>query len=238
MTSYVWEGRWLPTRDEPRGFDCADSWRHDHGRARGLELHRERFAAGAGPLPAGMWDSALELLDASSDLFPRISVFDGRFRFDIRPAPPARQTTDLTLAAAPDPRTAPLIKGPDLVRLAEHRRAHAIAGTDDIVLGDFAETTTGTLVGWVGDTLVLADATRLPSTTEALVAERAKALGHDITGGVLDPANPMWFLNALHGISPVRRVVSPTATIVLPRHPGEDEWRRWWRGELGPEPQF
>ena len=89
-----------------------------------------RFAAGAGPLPAGMWESALALLDASSDLFPRISVCEERFRLDIRPAPPVRETTDLTLVSATDPRTMPLLKGPDLMRLAEHRRAHAIAGTD------------------------------------------------------------------------------------------------------------
>ena len=76
MTSYVWQGRWVPASDTPQGFDCADSWRHEYGRARGLELHRMRFAAGAGPLPAGMWESALALLDASSDLFPRISVYE------------------------------------------------------------------------------------------------------------------------------------------------------------------
>ncbi|MBA4504302.1 aminotransferase class IV [Corynebacterium sanguinis] len=229
MTSYVWQGRWVPTRDTPQGFDCADSWRHEYGRARGLELHRMRFAAGAGPLPAGMWENALALLDASSDLFPRISVYEERFRLDIRPAPPVRETTDLTLVSAPDPRTMPLLKGPDLMRLAEHRRAHAIAGTDDVILGDFAETTTGTLVGWNGRTLVLPEATRLPSTTEALVVERGKKLGCDVAHGVLDPAKPMWFLNALHGISPVRRIVSHTAVVLLPRSPGESEWRSWWR---------
>lgn len=238
MTAYQWEGRWIATRDAAAGFDCADSWRHVYGRAHGLELHRLRFAAGAGPLPDGLWESALALLDTTADLFPRISVLNGAFRFDIRPAPPVRATTTLTLTDAPDPRTTPLIKGPDLERLAEHKRMYATAGTDDVIVGHFAETTTGALVGWTGDRLVVPEATHLPSTTLALVVARARTLGIHVDHRTLNPNEPMWFLNALHGVSPVRRIVAPNREFTPPHHPGEDDWQHWWLTGHNPEENY
>lgn len=228
MTSYIWQDRWVPTDQPPPGFDCADSWRHYRGRAPGVELHRNRFASCAGTVPEGLWESALSLLDASEDLFPRVSVYQGEFRFDIRPAPPARATTDLTLAVASDPRTAPLVKGPDLGRLAEHRRRYAARGTDDVILGDFAETTTGALVGWRGNTLVVPEQIHLPSVTQELVQQRALEMGLPVTRGRIDPGAPVWFLNSLHGVSPVRRVATPDGVVTPPHHPAEEEWRRWW----------
>ena len=188
-----------------------------------------------------MWEGALDLLDPTLELFPRISVCEGEFRFDIRPAPDVRMTTDLTVCDAPDPRTSPLIKGPDLHRLLEHKRSFAAAGTDDVVLGDFAETTTGALVGWNGPTLVVPAAVHLPSTTEALVVERARSAGARVVRGQLTMNRPIWFLNALHGISPVRQIVRCTRgdekaagaadVFQLPRRWDEDEWRRWWWNE-------
>lgn len=232
MNSYVWDNGWVPTHHPPAGFDCADSWRHSYGHARGLALHKQRFIRGVGALPPGLWEGAISLLDASEDLFPRISVHKGEFRFDIRPAPPARTTTDLTLTDAPDPRMVPLTKGPDLNRLAEHRRRYALPGTDDVIVGDFAETTTGALLGCDGDTLVIPTTVHLPSITQTLVTQRALETGLRVVTGTLDPTSPVWFLNALHGVSPVRRIVTLDEEISLPRHLGEAQWRNWWWSAL------
>ncbi|WKD57416.1 hypothetical protein CAPI_04290 [Corynebacterium capitovis DSM 44611] len=224
VTVYTWAGRWVPSPHGPRIIDRAESWRHAHGRARFLELHMERF----GPAPPGLWDEALSLLDAPADLFPRLARAQGRFYLEVRPAPARRERTRLALVDAPDPRRSPTVKGPDLARLAAHRQRHLPAGTDDVVLGTFAETTTGALVGWRGTTLVTPRALHLPSTTQKAVVARARSLGHPVIEGELDPCEPLWFCNALHGISPVSTIVSAGDLLSTPRFGGEGEWVGWW----------
>src|SRR5699024_12378539 len=38
-------------------------------------------------------------------------------------------------------------------------------------------------------------------------------------------AGPVWFLNALHGISPVTQIHVGDEVLAPPRHPRENEWR-------------
>lgn len=222
----------LPPGQEPNGpLRRAESWLNRGVAPRACPLHVSRF----GEAPDGMWPAAIELLThiyEGTPNFPRIARFGNDFYLHIRPAPPLRDHTVLTwldTSDVPDPRTHPLVKGPDLAALAEFRARHLLPDTDDVIIGDFAETTTGALVGWDGDTLVLPKAVHLPSTTQQLVARRAESLGIRVIEGTLRPDQPLWFLNAVQGISPVSAVnQSDGGVIPVPVYHGASEWRVWW----------
>lgn len=237
MRRYAWRGDFVEC-DVPDGpLDVADSWRHLNGRTNGLAQHLERFARFAGQLPAGFVDALMPLL-RDGELFPRIALSQGLLLLDVRPAPPPRPTTSLTYAPAPDPRTRPEVKGPNFAAFAAYRSRYQVEGTDDTVIvdrhGSMLETTTGALVMWDGNTLCLPDGVWLPSVTLHQVVARAERLGIRVERRRLKPelaaANPLWFLNSLHGISPVRELHDGDTVITPPAHPCFDEWRDWWWG--------
>ncbi|EFQ80739.1 MULTISPECIES: aminotransferase [Corynebacterium] len=241
MSTYLWhEGSFIPSQPHPGPFDVADSWRmlaDAHSNA--LPLHLQRFESVAGPLPAGFVPAMLQLM-GPGDLFPRISLAGGQLRLDIRPAPPARPVTRVTYVQAPDPRMQPLVKGPDFPALARYRNKHQADGTDDTAIvdasGAMVETTTGALVAWDGETLILPTGQALPSITLRQVIRRAADLGiHTETRPItaeLAAECPLWFLNSLHGISPVSELHAPTGTGVIypPRSPHTTAWQHWWWG--------
>ena len=242
MRRYSWHGAFVP-RDVPDGpLDVADSWRHSSGRTNGLDLHLQRFARAAGPLPDGFVEKLMPLL-SEGELFPRIALSQGCLLLDVRSAPPPRPTTSLTFAQAPDPRTQPEVKGPDFAAFRAYRSRYQVAGTDDTVISDkhgaMLETTTGALVMWDGDTLCLPDGVWLPSVTLHQVVSRAERLGMRIERRRLYPSaaaeHPLWFLNSLHGISPVSELHVGGAMITPPAHPCVDEWRDWWWGGFSVE---
>lgn len=237
MSTYLWhEGGLIPSQPHPGPFDVADSWRMlGDAHSSALRLHLRRFESVAGPLPAGFVPAMLQRF-APGDLFPRISLAAGQLRLDIRPAPPARPVTRLTYAQAPDPRSQPLVKGPDFPALARYRTDYQVDGTDDTAIvdssGAMVETTTGALVAWDGETLVLPTGTALPSITLHQVTRRAAALGIRTETRPLTPELaaecPVWFLNSLHGISPVTELHTPTGIIYPPRSPHTSAWQKWW----------
>ncbi|RUQ14515.1 aminotransferase [Corynebacterium genitalium] len=237
MRRYAWRGDFVEC-DVPDGpLDVADSWRHSNGRTNGLHLHLERFAQSAGPLPDGFVDKLMPLL-RDGELFPRIALSQGLLLLDVRPAPPPRSSTTLTYTQAPDPRTQPEVKGPDFTAFHAYRSRYQVEGTDDTVIvdrhGAMLETTTGALVMWDGDTLCVPDGVWLPSITLHQVVSRAERLGIRIERRRLTPElaaeRPLWFLNSLHGISPVRELHVGDTVITSPAHPCFDEWRDWWWG--------
>ena len=237
MRRYAWRGDFVEC-DVPDGpLDVADSWRHSSGRTNGLSLHLERFARSAGPLPEGFVDKLMPLL-RDDELFPRIALSQGRLLLDVRPAPPPRPTTSLTYVRAPDPRTQPTVKGPDFAAFHAYRSRHQVAGTDDAVIvdthGAMVETTTGALVMWDGDALCVSDGVRLPSVTLHQVVARTETLGLPVVRRRLTPelaaAHPLWFLNSLHGISPVSELHVGDEVITPSAHPAAGEWRDWWWG--------
>ena len=237
MRRYAWRGDFVEC-DVPDGpLDVADSWRHSNGRANGLHLHLERFARSAGPLPDGFVDKLMPLL-RDGELFPRIALSQGLLLLDVRPAPPPRSSTTLTYTQAPDPRTRPEVKGPDFAAFHAYRSRYQVEGTDDTVIvdrhGAMLETTTGALVMWDGDTLCVPDGVWLPSITLRQVVSRAERLGIRIERRRLTPElaaeRPLWFLNSLHGISPVRELHVGDTVITSPAHPCFDDWRDWWWG--------
>jgi len=237
MSTYLWhEGSFIPSQPHPGPFDVADSWRMlGDAHSNALPLHLQRFESVAGPLPAGFVPAMLQLM-GPGDLFPRISLAAEQLRLDIRPAPLARPVTRLTYAQAPDPRSQPLVKGPDFPALARYRAEYQDDGADDTVIvdssGAMVETTTGALVAWDGETLVLPTGTALPSITLHQVTRRAAALGIRTETRPLTlelaTACPLWFLNSLHGISPVTELYTPTGIIYPPCNPHTATWQQWW----------
>lgn len=237
MSTYLWhESSFIPSQAHPGPFDVADSWRMlGDAHSNALRLHLRRFESVAGPLPAGFVPAMLQLV-GPGDLFPRISLAGGHLRLDIRPAPPARRTTRLTYVQAPDPRTQPLVKGPDFPALAGFRAEYQADGTDDTAIvdasGAMVETTTGALVAWDGETLILPAGLALPSITLHQVTQRAAALGIRTETRPLTPelatACPLWFLNSLHGISPVTELYTPTGIVYPPCNPHTATWEQWW----------
>ena len=239
MSTYLWhEGSFVPSQAHTGPFDVADSWRMlGDAHSNALPLHFRRFESVAGPLPAGFVPAMLQRF-APGDLFPRISLAAEQLRLDIRPAPPARPVTRLTYAQAPDPRSQPLVKGPDFPALARYRAEFQDDGADDTVIvdssGAMVETTTGALVAWDGETLILPTGQSLPSITLRQVARRAADLGMRTETRPITPELaaecPLWFLNSLHGISPVSELHAPTGVIHPPHSPHTTGWQHWWWG--------
>lgn len=237
MRRYTWRGDFVGCDVSNIPLDVADSWRHSNGHTNGLGLHLERFARSAGPLPDGFVDAMLPLL-SEGELFPRIALSSGLLLLDVRPAPSPRPTTSLTYTQAPDPRTQPEVKGPDFGSLRTYRDRYQVAGTDDTVVvdkhGAMLETTTGALVMWDGDTLCIPDGVWLPSVTLHQVVARAEKLDMRVERRQLKPElaakHPLWFLNSLHGISPVSELHVGGDVITPPVHPSFNEWRDWWWG--------
>ncbi|WKS55401.1 aminotransferase class IV [Corynebacterium accolens] len=236
MSSYIWrDGAFIPCTPPSTPCTVADSWQHSQGRTHGLHLHLERFESAAGTLPTGFVPAMLELL-SGGELFPRIALIAGELYLDIRPAPAPRTNTRLTYTLAPDPRVQPLVKGPDLPALAAYRSQYQVSGTDDTAIvdahGAIAETTTGALIAWDGDTLLLPTGVRLPSVTLRQVLDRCNDLGISTAQRPLTPALaaecPLWFINSLHGISPVSSLHTPHGTITPPPHPEAASWQNWW----------
>ncbi len=242
MRKYAWHGAFVPRDFLDGPIDVADSWRHSSGSTNGLSLHIERFTRTAGPLPAGFVDAMLPLL-SEGELFPRIALSSGLLLLDVRPAPSPRPTTSLTYTQAPDPRTQPEVKGPDFGAFRAYRSRYQVEGTDDTVVvdkhGAMLETTTGALVMWDRDTLCIPDGVWLPSVTLHQVVARAEKLDMRVERRQLKPElaakHPLWFLNSLHGISPVSELHVGGDVITPPVHPSFNEWRDWWWGSFTTE---
>lgn len=236
-----------------------DSWRHRFGKSFGLGQHAARFNAAVAAVGVelseqqlhDLWQRVNALLsspeNSSRELFPRISLLEfscgsHHIGFEVRPAPAVRETTTLAYNAGEDFREAPLLKGPDLPLFAELKAS--IAGdADDVIISDAdgacLETTTGALALWKDNVLVLSNRLdkQLPSVTLYQVFQHARELGQKIEFAPIFPADlntgTVWFLNALHGISPVTQIHVENTVISPPRHPRESEWISWWWAQFG-----
>lgn len=197
----------------------ADSWRVVDGRARGLERHRDRFLrsvaaiAGAPTDAEAAVDAALDALPRSGDWFPRLELRERgggtALELRLRPTPPT--ATEVVVATAPhDPRTQPLVKGPDLDALQALRVAVQPHGAGEAVIvdaqGRIVEGAYSALLWWRGETLVQpAEAlARIPSVTAALVREAARDEGVPMASENAEPdalaGCELWVLSALHGL--------------------------------------
>jgi branched-subunit amino acid aminotransferase/4-amino-4-deoxychorismate lyase len=218
----------------------ADSWRVVDGRVRGLDRHRERFLAATGTHRTDgdvFWRDVVAALPRTGDWFPRVEL---RHRADgtqlglrLRPTPPT--STDVVVATAPhDPRTQPLVKGPDLDALQALRVAVQPSGAGEAIIvdarGAIIEGAYSGLLWWRGETLVRPrDAVpRIPSVTVQLVLEAARADGVELAEAEALPAElegcELWVLSALHGLRAASRWVDGP-TLARPHH--AERGRRW-----------
>jgi branched-subunit amino acid aminotransferase/4-amino-4-deoxychorismate lyase len=200
----------------------ADSWRVVEGQAVGLGHHLKRFRSSVAKVAAeesgrvdGFIHAAVDLIPTTGEWFPRIECVVTRhghlFRFYHREAP-ERLTTATLATATHDPRTKPLVKGPDLDALMALRREVAPTGANEAVIltpdGFIAEGAYSSLIVWPpGLTemwVVDADVPRIPSVTEEVVTDIARRVGIPVLGKKMRPKDldqhVVWVVSALHGI--------------------------------------
>jgi para-aminobenzoate synthetase len=221
-----------------------DSWLVDDGKVLAFDAHVRRFAAACRDF-FGIGEERVEdfmraaatRVPARGRWFPRaeIAVHGGMpgLQFRIRPAPPRGETVRLWIAARPDGRKHPDVKGPDLDWLAAQRQAAVAAGADEAVLvspdGHVLEGATTSILWWRGDTLCAPpeDGSILPGTTRAVLLDAARSCGVRV---IVEKATPaaldgleVWAVNALHGIRPV------TAWVNAAVSPGRATRATRWR---------
>jgi hypothetical protein len=230
----------------------ADSWRVIDAEVRGLPLHRTRFLAGvdsyrnvADPLSsaaslnnaAAFFDHATAALPPTGDWFPRVELRTSahsdtgtgtgpQFTLLVRPTPPIFDEVDV--ATAPyDPRTHPLVKGPNLDALMALRAAVAPSGAGEAIIVDthgvIVEGAYSGLLWWRGETLVQAASglPRIPSVTVDLLIAAARANGVPVVDEHARPADlagcELWVLSALHGLRVARHWIDGPE-LAEPRH--------------------
>ncbi len=220
----LWTQGALEPRDDcdvvPATVLAADSWLVEAGAVRGLELHRERFAAAVPPdvvAPSELerfWAAAVARLPRTGAWFPRVELREQRsapqLLLRMRAAPELRRSVVLATHRGPDPRTTPRVKGPDLEAMLRLRTAAQADGADEAVIldadGFVAEGTTTSLVWWRGDALCAVDRAipRIASVTERTVLTLAAVLGVEVLEERVRPeeldGREVWALSALHGI--------------------------------------
>ena len=200
----------------------ADSWRVVEGHVVGLDHHLERFrrsvervAPEAVSSLEGFIHAALSHIPPAGEWFPKIECVaisnSHVFRFHHRVAPEAL-TTAVLATASHDPRTSPLVKGPDLDALMALRRDVAPAGATEAVIlspeGFIAEGAYSSIIVWppgAENMWVVADGIpRIPSVTEGMVNGIARSHNIPVLGKKMRPeeldGHAVWVVSALHGI--------------------------------------
>jgi branched-subunit amino acid aminotransferase/4-amino-4-deoxychorismate lyase len=224
VASFRWTGTALAALDPADRTDpaieVADSWLVTDGAALALPLHHDRFLSSiatrgfALPAAEGFWDAAVAAIPRSGDWFPRVELQsqngEHQLVFLLREAPKRERSIVLVSHDGADPRTAPLIKGPDLDALLELRAAAQQRGAGDAVLlspgGSVVDGATTALLWWRGDTLCLPapELDRVDSVTAKSILALAAALGVDVYHEDVAPTEldglEIWAVNALHGI--------------------------------------
>jgi branched-subunit amino acid aminotransferase/4-amino-4-deoxychorismate lyase len=195
----------------------ADSFLVANGKVRGLELHRERFVrscADAGVDASRFWDEQVGRLPGFGRWFPRFELrTSGELTVQLRPAPPIGGRVRVAVHHGADPRTMPLVKGPDLELLGKLKESAAHRADEILLLdsdGAVLEAAYSAVAWWEDDTLCFPPSDRplLPSVTAQLLRRIATAQGvpvseHPISPTDLQNTDEAWLVNALHGIRPI-----------------------------------
>jgi len=193
----------------------ADSWLVTDGAALAIGLHKDRFLE---QVPAELdgaafWDAAIAAIPTEGDWFPRVELQDRSgaplFVFRLRTAPERGRSAVVATWRGDDPRTTPLVKGPDLEAMTRLRTSVQSLGADEAVLlspeGYVIEGAYSALVWWRGSILCAPslDLDRVDSVTARSLFGLATALGVDVHFESVTPAEldgtELWLLNALHG---------------------------------------
>ncbi|GAB2448358.1 hypothetical protein HD599_001757 [Conyzicola lurida] len=223
--------------------EAADSWLVSDGRTLALGLHRARFddAVDGRIGTDAFWDAAIALIPSDGDWFPRVELQSRSgallLVFRLRSAPTRTRSVVVATHTGPDPRTRPLVKGPDLDALSRVRTAVQPLGAEEAVIlspdGYVVEGAYSALVWWRGSILCAPslDLDRIDSVTARSLLGLATALGTEIYFESVTPAEldgtELWSLSALHGPRIVTGWVDGPGTAELP---GRLET---WRTRLG-----
>lgn len=251
---------------------AADSWRVVDGGVRGLDAHRARFLARVARFRDDgerFFDEVVAALPRRGDWFPRVELRDrgaqgaepadrapaaaGLARtaltgtaltLRLRPTPPT--ATEVAVATAPhDPRTEPLVKGPDLEALQRLRTAVQPLGAGEAIIlspgGLVVEGAYSALVWWRPDGALVQPGgalARIPSVTARILVEGARRAGvaieqQDAPPGVLAGCE-LWVLSALHGLRVATAWVAGPPLVIEPGR--ADRGRAWLDAALRPLP--
>ena len=236
---YRWHGGQLQSLDycdmSNAVVAAADSWLVTDGTALALEVHRSRFLGAIsgnhpGLDPHGFWDAAIAAIPREGDWFPRVEfqLRDGAalLVFRLRSAPERTRTIRLVTHPGPDPRTHPLVKGPDTAVLLRLRTEAQRRGADEAVIisreGFIIEGAYSSLLWWRGETLCAPspELERVDSVTARSVIALATALGTDVYYESVTPDEldglEIWSLNALQGIRIVTEWIDGPSSAELP----------------------
>lgn len=199
----------------------ADSWLVNQGQVIGLDRHFARFRASVAndSVTCEQLDSFERSVRAAiprvGTWFPRIEYrvecdAGRRLFFRLRGAPELTETVTLWTHPEADPRTSPLVKGPDLSVCQQLRRAANLHGGDEAVLldaeGFICEGALSSLVWWRDDVLLLPDDSTawLPSITRELVVELAQQAGFAVEVTRAKPSDlngcEVWSLSSLQSV--------------------------------------
>ncbi|MET4782322.1 aminotransferase class IV [Glaciihabitans sp. UYNi722] len=215
---------------------AADSWFVTDGTVLALDLHRSRFWGAIDDrrfddLDAeAFWNAAIAAIPRSGDWFPRVEL---QLRqgapllvFRLRSAPWRSRSVRLASHRGDDPRTSPLVKGPDTDALLRVRTEAQALGADEAVIlspdGYVVEGAYSSLLWWRGAILCAPslDLARLDSVTARSVIALATALGVEVYYESVTPAEldgvELWALSALHGIRIVTAWVDGPSTAEEP----------------------
>jgi branched-subunit amino acid aminotransferase/4-amino-4-deoxychorismate lyase len=229
------EVRGLPLH-RARFLAGVDSYRNEPGTLSGTALINSA---------AAFFDDATAALPPAGDWFPRVELRTSahigsgtgtgsdtgtgtgtQFTLLVRPTPPIFDEVDV--ATAPyDPRTHPLVKGPNLDALMGLRAAVAPSGAGEAIIldanGIIVEGAYSGLLWWRGETLVQAASVlpRIPSVTVDLLVAAARANGVPVVDEHARPADldgcELWVLSALHGLRVARQWIDGPE-LAEPRH--------------------
>jgi branched-subunit amino acid aminotransferase/4-amino-4-deoxychorismate lyase len=156
----------------------------------------------------------------------------------LRSTPPT--TRDVVVASAPhDPRTQPLVKGPDLDALQRLRTAVQPLGAGEAIIlsaeGLIVEGAYSGLLWWSPRGALVQPSgalARIPSVTTALILEAAAADGVTIEAADARPddlaGSELWVLSALHGLRVATGWIDGPALVA---EPGRAELGRRWLDE-------
>lgn len=198
----------------------ADSWLVSDGSVRALDKHLARFAGSItdpqtkSQLPE-FFKAVKQALPIAGDWFPRIEYREDqpigeRLFLRLREAPERLEFCRLWTLDEPDPRSNPLVKGPDLSLCQKLRRMANLHGADEAVLldrnGFIADGALSAIVWWQEDVLLAPDETTawLPSITRELVFDLAHQAGFKTKLARAKPEDlagaEIWSLSSLQGI--------------------------------------
>lgn len=244
--TYLWErGELRPlTTDPPGALRVADSWRQVDGRVRRLDLHHARFGRSVaavtervdGDVDVARFLDAARACVPEGEWFPRVRLVGDALLLDVRPGPERAPTAVVSVLPPGDPRSSPLVKGPDLALAGRLIAEARHVGADEVMVRDddgvVLEAGYAAIVWWVaGDLCVPAGRLPvLPSVTRAVVQERARAHGIGIREIAARPADldgsETWLLSAYQGVRLVTGWVGASIT------PGAGERFSSWRQEI------